>query len=115
MKYFSFDMEEGEAREIFAKLSKRLHPDKGGDKKDFAEMKCEYDDYNAIRRHFDEIQNIIDYNVRIRLENAKAQATTPQVNIGFNPLEMLNNINNIVTNISQGSEKINNIIDKINI
>ncbi len=55
MQHFHFNMTEEEAKFYFLKLSKRLHPDKNNARdanSQFDEMKKEYDDWLAIKRHW---------------------------------------------------------------
>ena len=51
LKYFNGIADEAMAGAMFRKLSKELHPDRGGNPKKFTEMKEEYEAWRVLKKY----------------------------------------------------------------
>lgn len=51
LKYFNGIADEAMAGAMFRKLSKELHPDRGGNPKKFSEMKEEYEAWKVLKKY----------------------------------------------------------------
>lgn len=111
MKYFSYKMNQDEAKRIYDKLVKELHPDTNPNlsHQQFAEMKSEYEEYKIINKHYSKIADSIisDYQRDQELFNTKTppESDSPLIDI---------DIDSIQNTFSNGMAVINNFFDDAN-